>query len=205
MNDFIGIFLQYHKQYYIFIIPVILILQSLGLPVGGTFVVIVTGALSYVMGLNVFLIWFQVWLFASIADGISFLFWRKFGKKFISRPGKISQWIYSKIENLEKYFNKYGKSVIFLTRFPFGAMGAIMNISAAITDLKFKTFIISCFLGELIWSSVYIGLGYWFGDGWESIYNIVSEFSVLLILIILLIGVIYFSITKFRRFIKNKE
>lgn len=50
-------------------------------------------------------------------------------------------------------------------------------------------------------SCIYIGLGYWFGDSWESIVPIVTQFGEFLTYITILIIVLYFFI----KLVRNKK
>lgn len=205
MSNLIDLFMQNYKHYYFIFLPIVLLMQSLGIPSGSGIIVITTGALAYAGEFNVFLMLLLVWFFSALADGLSFLLWRKLGKKLILRSERISKFITPRLEKMEIHFNKYGKLSIVITRFPLGAMGAIANLSAGISNFRFKTFILSCFAGELLWSSFYIGLGFWFGDGWEVIYNVISEFSVLIALVLSLIIVAYFAIKNIKSRFKSKE
>lgn len=77
-----------------------------------------------------------------------------------------------------------------------------MNATAGITKYKFLHFLLTAMIGEFLWVTVYLGVGYWFGDAWESISDLITQFGLLLGLIILLIIVIYFS---YRMLFKKKS
>ncbi len=121
--------------------------------------------------------------------------------KVLNRHIKIRKYFDSKISRAENYLNKYGRSTVFFTRFIMGAMGPFVNAAAGITQYKLWTFSLFVALGELFWTCIYLGLGYWFGDSWESIVPIVTQFGQFLTYITILIIVLYFFI----KLVRNKK
>lgn len=63
-------------------------------------------------------------------------------------------------------------------------------------------FIILTTLGSLIWNSILISLGAYMGAKWEKIVLIFEEYS-LIVIILLLIAFVYFAITWYKKRIKN--
>ena len=106
---------------------------------------------------------------------------------------KIQKYLNPKLQKTGIFFRKRGKAAIILTRFPFSPLGALVNATAGITKYKFLHFIFTTMIGELLWVTVYLGLGYWFGDAWETISDLITQFGLLVGLIILLIILIYVS------------
>jgi len=80
-------------------------------------------------------------------------------------------------------------------------MGPFVNAAAGITQYKLWTFNLFVALGELFWTCIYLGLGYWFGDSWESIVPIVTQFGQFLTYIAILIIALYFFI----KLLRNKK
>lgn len=65
-------------------------------------------------------------------------------------------------------------------------MGPFVNAAAGIAAFRMRYFILFAVLGEFLWSSIYLGLGYWFGDSWESIVPIITQVSEILVGLIIL-------------------
>lgn len=73
-------------------------------------------------------------------------------------------------------------------------MGPFVNAAAGLTEYKLDNFCLFVALGELLWSSIYLGLGYLFGDSWETIIPMVTQIGEFLTYITILIITIYFFI-----------
>jgi len=58
-------------------------------------------------------------------------------------------------------------------------------------------------LGDLLWSSFYLALGYWFVDSWEQVALLVSQFGQLGFLVLALVLVIYIAKKLFSKYISK--
>ena len=67
-------------------------------------------------------------------------------------------------------------------------LGPYVNIAAGAARLPWLRFVIPAFLGEIIWISIYTGLGYWFSGQVVEIYNILGNASGFLAALALTIG-----------------
>jgi len=201
MSDFSNLLIECFRNYNIWFLSIIIVLQCLGIPTGASLLVITSGAFAYAGEFNVVLLLFEIWFFAWLGDNISYLVWKFIGGKVLSRHTKIKAFFDSKIRKAENYLNKHGRSTVFFTRFIMGAMGPFVNAVAGITQYKLGTFSLFVALGELFWTSIYLGLGYWFGDSFESIVPLVTQFGQFLMYIAILIIVLY----SFVKLLRNKK
>jgi membrane-associated protein len=175
-------------------------LQGIGIPTGAGVLVMASGAFAFAGDYNVILLFGEVWLFTSIGDSLGYWTWRRFGGFTLNNFPRMQQYLDPKLQKTGKFFRKRGKVAIILTRFPLSALGALVNATAGITKYKFVHFILTAMLGEFLWVMVYLGVGYWFGDAWETINDLITQFGLLIGLVILLVIVIYFSYrTLFRK------
>lgn len=126
------------------------------------------------------------------------------GDRALNKHPKVKGYFEPKILKAENYLNKNGKSTVFFTRFLLSTMGPFVNAAAGITKYKLHTFSLYVALGELFWTCIYLGLGYWFGDSWESIVPIVTQFGQFLTYIAILIIAIFFLIKAIRNKVKYK-
>ncbi|MGH4049954.1 MAG: DedA family protein [Clostridium sp.] len=201
MSEFSNLLIEYFRNYNIWFLSVIIVLQCIGIPTGASLLVLASGAFAYAGEFNVVILFLQVWFFAWAGDNIAYIIWKYIGCKVLSRHTKLKGYVEPKILKAEIYLNKYGRRTVFFTRFVMGAMGPFVNVAAGITKYKLRTFSLFVALGELFWTLLYLGLGYWFGDSWESIVPIVTDFGEFLTYIAILIIVLYFLIKSF----KNKK
>ncbi|MFL0198673.1 DedA family protein [Clostridium sp. WILCCON 0269] len=129
---------------------------------------------------------------------MAYLIWMVVGNKFLSKSSRIKTYFSPKITKAGNYLKKHGKGTVFFTRFLISPMGPSVNAAAGITEYKLVTFNLFVALGELLWSCIYLGLGYWFGDSWEVIIPMVIQTGEFLTYAIILIITVYFFIKMIR-------
>jgi membrane-associated protein len=190
--------IQYFRNYNIWFLSILIILGCVGIPTGSTLLVIAAGAFAYAGEFNIGILLLEIWIFACIGDSIAYIIWRVLGNKILSKYSKLKAYFHPKIVRAETYLKKHGKTTIFFTRFLIAPMGPFVNAAAGVTEYKLLTFSSFVGLGELVWTCIYLGLGYWFGDSWETIIPIVTQFSQFLTYIIILSIILYFFIKTIR-------
>ena len=193
MIDINSLMIEFFRQYNIIFLAVLIIIQGIGIPTGAGVLVMASGAFASAGEYNVFLLFGEVWLFETLADCIAYWTWRRFGRFILDTFPRVQKYLDPKLQKTGIFFRKRGKVAIVITRFPLSALGSLVNATAGITKYKFRDFILTVIMGEFLWVMVYLGLGYWFGDAWETISDLVTQFGLLVGLLILLGIVIYFS------------
>ncbi|HZK83978.1 MAG TPA: VTT domain-containing protein [Desulfosporosinus sp.] len=201
MNEIYSLIIEFFRQYNMVFLAVLIIIQGIGIPTGAGVLVMASGAFAYAGEYNVFLLFAEVWLLEIIADSIGYWTWRRFGKFILNTCPRVEMYLEPKLHKTGIFFRERGKAAILITRFPLSAVGSLVNATAGITKYKFKHFISTVMSGEFVWVAVYLGLGYWFGDAWETISDLMTQFGLLLGLIILLVIVLYYS---YRILFKNR-
>ncbi len=151
--------------------------------------------------LQTFLMSFSGALGATLGSIIIYFISYKIGRKAIIKIGKYVFVSQKKIEKAEYWFQKYGIYAVFLGRMAPG-IREIISIPAGISKMDFKKFVVFTFSGSLIWSTLLVFAGFYFGNSWESfstsLHKVFSFVTPLLILVIA-ISLIYFF------FIKRKK
>lgn len=160
-----------------------------------------SGAFTYAGEFNVVILLLEVWFFSWLGDNIAYIMWRVIGDKALNKHSKVKTYFQPKIFKAKNYLRKHGKSYVFFSRFLISAIGPFINAAAGITGYKLGTFSLFVVLGELFWTCIYLGLGYWFGDSWETIVPIVTGFGQFSTYIAILIIALYFFI----KVIRNKK
>lgn len=196
MSDIYTLTIELFRQYNIIFLAVLIIIQGIGVPTGAGALVMASGAYAFAGEYNVFLLFCGVWLFEVIADSVGYWTWRRFGRYILNTFPRVQKYLDPKLKKTGIYFRRRGKFAILLTRFPFSALGSLVNATAGITKYRFRHFILTAIVGEFLWVAAYLGLGYWFGNAWETISDLVTQFGLLLGLIIILVFVIYASYRK---------
>ncbi len=191
MSDFIVWLIEIFRQYNLLVLALLIVLQSNGIPVGANFLVIAAGAFAYVNGSNIVILGLEVWFFTILGDSISYWFWRKAGPRMIIRFPRVGRRIQPGISRIEGYFSKFGSATVLVTRFPLSALGPIVNISAGATAYRFVVYAGWVLAGESLWVGFNLGIGYWFGDSFEQVVPLVTQFSQLILLAAALVAIAY--------------
>ncbi len=204
MSSFTNLLITYFSDYNIWFLSILIMLGSIGIPTGACLVVLASGAFAYAGEFNIVVLLLEIWFFSCVGDGISYVLWKFLGHKLFNKSLKFKTYFHPKIIKAQNYLKKHGKGTVFFTRFLISAMGPFVNAAAGITEYKLVTFTLFVALGELLWSCMYLGLGYWFGDSWENLVPIITQIGQFLTYITILIIAIYFFI-KMIRSNKNKS
>lgn len=201
MSEFTNLLIEYFRNYNIWFLSIIIVIQCIGIPTGASLVVIASGAFAYAGEFNVVVLLLEIWFFSWLGDNIAYIMWKAIGDKALNKNIKLKTYFQPKILKSKKYLKKYGRSSVFFSRFLISAMGPFINAAAGISGYKLWTFSLFVALGELFWTCIYLGLGYWFGDSFETIVPIVTEFGQFITYIAILIIALYFFI----KVIRNKR
>jgi membrane-associated protein len=162
-----------------------LLLGALGIPVPGTLIVIASGAFIRQGVLDMYITPPLGLAGVVIGDiliyGLGYFARVRLNKRF----GQSSAW-----QKAEGYFNRRGGIAIYLTRWLFTPLAVPTNLVAGSSAYPFWKFLLFDVSGELTWIVLYGGLGYAFGSQWELISNFITDFSGLLVsLVVLGVGI----------------
>lgn len=96
------------------------------------------------------------------------------GEKFLNRWGKYVGITSMSIEKSKKLFSNHHSKLLFISKLTngFGLMIAIL-FTAGLARVPFRTYLLWNFLGELLWTSLLITLGYLFGHLYTQIENVI--------------------------------
>jgi len=180
ITDFI---LDYFEENIYIALSFISFFSQLGVPLGATFFVMYSGSIID-NSLKLLLVISCVFVLMFIGDIIAYKIGEKFGRIIFNkyRKYKIISKSYNKSKSLMK---KYGPLSVFLTRFLITGLGPTINYLAGLEKFNFKTFLLFIILGELIYAFVFVFLGFIFKETFEELLSIISDFSTLIILIVI--------------------
>lgn len=107
------VLMEYFKAYNIWFLGILLLLQSIGIPTGGTLLVIASGAFSYAGEFNIFLLFIEVWLLVSFGDWGAYMLWKFIGDRALNRFPRLKGYMEPKILKSNRYLDKHGKGAVF--------------------------------------------------------------------------------------------
>lgn len=144
---------------------------------------------------------------AIVHDNSIFIFSKLTGKKFIS---KRPQW-QKKVDRSLRILDKYNTWAILSIRFLYG-LRTITLLIVGLGNIKKVNFVFLDAISSFIWSTIYITLGYFFGNAilklseHDEIINWVRDNKGLTIFILIVISsIIYISYKVFRNYLKRHK
>jgi membrane-associated protein len=174
-----------------------LFLGALGSPLPETFFVIAGGAFIRQGVLDVFDTLVLSLISLVIGDYLGFLAGRGAYGYIERRWSDAPAW-----ERATHYFEEKGDMSIFLTRWLVTPISMPVNVLAGASGYSSGRFLFYATTGELLWLVLYGGLGYWFGSQWEVVSQFVTDFSGVVMGIVLLVGGLF---TAVRRQVKKRR
>jgi membrane protein DedA with SNARE-associated domain len=175
------------------ILGIIVFIGALGAPFPGTLIVVAAGAFSR-QGV---LTWHTTGLvaLASVVAGdcLGYALGFYAREAILRRFQGGERWMQA-----EAYFNRWGGTSIFLTRFLITGIAVPVNWIAGTSRFSFQKFLLFDLSGEAIWIFGYGGLGYLFGSQWEIVSDLLGNLSGFLLGVVILGLGLWLGIRRFR-------
>lgn len=195
-NEYIGQFIELYGSF-IYPILFIIVFCETGLVflpfLPGDSLIFAAGTFAAIGEMNFWLLLLLIIVAATVGDTVNYEIGKHFGKKIISNK----KYKLIKDENLEKADNlvkKYGGAAVFIARF-MPIVRTIVPFVVGMGELHYPKFIKYNALGAIIWVSLFLSIGYLFGN-----IPVVKDNFTLIIL-----GIIFLSVLPILiMYIKNK-
>lgn len=170
-----------------------------GLFVPGVLAVVALGFLAAGNGLEFTPLLIVISLGACIGDYISFWLGKSRGGRTVVKLA--DKFIKNKdyIRTGENFFERYGNKSVLIGRFV-AVVRPFIPFVAGIFKMNWKKFLFWNALGAVLWSVIYLSVGYFFGYAWELVVRGLSGVG----LIILLIAIVITASYLWRKRIMNK-
>jgi membrane-associated protein len=120
------------------------------------------GIAAHFGALNVLLVALVVFAGGYLGDELRFYLGRKYGVAKLSSNPRYQQ----AVANAKLLLDRYGKTYIFLYRYPKG-MRTIGSLPVALTDMRWPVFTMLNFTSAITWTFALVGTGYLFGTALE--------------------------------------
>jgi membrane-associated protein len=149
-----------------------------------------------------------VWVAASgavLGDSVGFFLGRVFGAEYFHTHEKLLFLKRKHVRSAEEYFKKHGGKTVFLGRFT-AFLRAVTPFTAGLSRMPFGRFFAFNSSGGIIWSTLFLMLGYLFGESIKKVESS-SIAAGALISTLIIIAVVYFArgyiVSLFRRLRKS--
>jgi membrane protein DedA with SNARE-associated domain len=185
--------LTYIVTYGAFAVGAVLLLAALGVPLPSTLFVVASGAFIQQGVLDLDSTVIVALIAAVLGDTLSYGMGRLLRRPLLSRFGQSAAW-----RNAEGYFNQRGAMAIYLTRWLLTPVAVPINLVAGSSRYELGHFVGLVIAGELTWLVAYGTLGYMFGSQWEVVSDFISDFSGLLVGLVIMGAGVYWLIRRSR-------
>lgn len=120
------------------------------------------GAIASLGSLNIGIIWLLLVVAAVIGDTVNYWVGHFFGQKIVDNP-KIKFINQEHIDKTEQFYKKYGGKTIVLARFV-PIVRTFAPFVAGVGTMNYPKFITYNIIGGVLWVSLFIFAGYFFGN-----------------------------------------
>ncbi|MGE5497432.1 MAG: DedA family protein [Syntrophothermus sp.] len=153
---------------------VLLILGIVGLPVPDETLLTLTGYLVYKGDLKFVPAFLSAFLGSAIGISISYILGRTFGIYLLHRFGRYLHITEDKITKVHNWFEKSGRWALLIGYYIPGVRH-VFAVVAGTSHLEYWEFALFAYAGALIWSSTFFSIGYFFGDQWTIILEMMHK------------------------------
>lgn len=189
--DVLGYIERLFGQYGYWVLLLGLPLDAIALPIPpGNTTLTYTGYLSYKGVLELLPALGAAYLGSIVGLTVTYLLGYKLGQPLIERYGK---WLFLKPEHVEKtarVYYKYGNKLLLFSCFIPGVRQFI-GYFTGIIRVPYRTFALYAYTGSALWVTVFIGIGYIFGNQWQLVLTWTEHFLKYVVAAVFAILVVY--------------
>lgn len=156
-------------------------------PIPTSLVMLSAGAFVTAGDLTAVSIWFAAWGAAVLGDNTGYLIGRTGGASVLARIAKAPSRA-KVLERARASLDKRAGIGVFLSTWLFAPLGPYVNFIAGSVGMGWLRFALWDMAGEAVWVSLYLGLGYFFGDRIDAIYGLMGNASGFLVAGLVAIG-----------------
>lgn len=165
-----------------------LFLGAIGLPLPDGIATTVAGSLASQGRID----WFWAATIAVTAsvlgDAVTYGIGRLLSQKFLERYGYWLGFTAARRVRVQSLFNRWGLLTVFITRTFMSYLSSIASLAAGLSHYRLPNFLATAMVGRVAWTAGYFGLGYGIGADWEAATSFLTNLSILLLLLVVLIG-----------------
>ncbi|MEP7166585.1 MAG: DedA family protein [Candidatus Woesebacteria bacterium] len=202
MNQFLSAILTLLLVYGYPVVVIAVAAGSLGLPVPVTSILLAAGSFSADGSLNVITLIILITITAVIGDVFAYYVGQRIDVRTLEKHGHKFGLTRPILRGVDVFFRKWGTAGIFFSRWLVTPLGVPMNVLAGMKRYSMKKFMICSLVGECMWASIYVSLGFMFGANWQAILSYINNAPGVLALITLA-GIFLFLIWNRKRFVRR--
>ena len=170
------------------VMALILLLGAIGLPVPTGLSVALAGSLS-ALGHMEWLLAAAIAVTASIlGDMTGYGLGRLLGQHFVERHGQWLGYTPRRRVHVQALFDRWGAWTILITRTLASHLSSLVSLLAGLARQRLTVFLTFDAVGRVLWTTAYFALGYTIGGNLDAATAFLTNLSVLLVLLMLLVA-----------------
>lgn len=190
--------LAWIAQYGYFAVFTLLMFGIVGLPVPDETLLTFCGYLVYKGEFSLPLVFFAAWAGSACGITISFYLGRTFGMGLIHRYGKYARIKEEHIQKAHAWFDRVGHWGLTFGYFIPGVRH-VSAFAAGISEVTWPQFAIFAYSGGFLWVTVFLALGYFLGERWQTVERELHRYLMTLTICAAVAALGYFAWRKWRR------
>jgi membrane protein DedA with SNARE-associated domain len=192
---------QWIADYGYFGVFFLLMLGVVGAPVPDETVLLLTGYLIFRGKLHPLVTFAAAFLGSASGITVSYLLGKFLGLRIIHRIGQYVGITRERVNRAHARFRKIGHWALFVGYFVPGVRH-LTAMAAGVSNLEMASFMTYAYSGAFVWVSTFLSIGYFFGDRWEWLSEIVHRN---LMLTCLVIAALLSGYALIRRFVRMRS
>lgn len=187
------------------IVAVVLLLESTGVPIVNSTLLLFLGALISLgrLDLSIWVLIAAAVLGSSSGACLAYVIGLYGGRRLFLHLASIFHVGLEKVEMVESWFHKSGVWMVFFSRMipyvrPFGCF------PAGIARMPFSRFFVAALAGSVIWCVVMLNIGLALGRRWRLAFHLIEYYTVPTLFTLILLVVLYFLISyQIKRYLRS--
>lgn len=151
-------------------VAIILIIDNCGVPIPSEAILALAGSLARTGQMNFWLVILIGSVMQTVGAWLAYTIGRYGGGPLVKKYGKYLLISAHDYEKAEAWFQKRGGRAIFISRLT-PVIRTFISFPAGTFEMNQKQFLRDTFLGSLVWTVVFVSLGYILGDSWRHYYE----------------------------------
>ncbi len=179
-------------------------LAAIGIPLPSTLILMVVGAFVAEGDLDLVASFLTALFAAMLGDQIGYQIGFRAGnlveERLSRKPSRAVQ-----LSKAKEMVRQWGGIAVFLTRWLLAPIGPTTNIVCGASDMRWLRFTLWDIMGEIVWVSIYLGIGYVFRGNINELAAILGEASWSLIAVLVAAFFGYRLFVTFRKIYKERQ
>ena len=152
----------------------LLVLGIVGLPVPDETLLVFSGYLVWRGNLKAIPVLIVAFLGSACGITLSYVIGRTLGLGFVDKWGKYVHLTEARLDVVHSWFNRVGHWALFIGYY----IAGVRHFTAIVADtssLEYRAFAAYAYSGAFVWVCTFLGLGFYFGERWQQILELVHK------------------------------